>query len=402
MAGVVDVLVIGSGPAGRAAAAACSDAGLRTGIVDPAPRRGWWQTYAAWRDELPALPDEVLAATAPSVRARGTSWHEWHRAYAVLDNTRLWQHLWRADVTEITGRAVDVEHGTTGSTAVLRDGRRLAAAVVVDASGSSRALLGGRPQRTPAEQTAVGAVLDARQTGDLCPAGSAVFMDWQPIPNTRGGWPSFRYAVPLGDGSVLVEETSLVRRPGLPLAQLRRRLADRLAEHGADPAAQTREERVRFPVDDPLPPPGRVIAFGAAGGFLHPTTGFSVAGSLRSAPWLAASISAGLATGPAAAARATHRVLWPPRAVGARALHRRALRALLGMSGEQLPEFFELFFGLPQHHRAAFLSWQPEPRGTAAAMSALFARAPWRLRRELAIGTASPRSRPADRGLGGR
>ncbi|MBE9373498.1 lycopene cyclase family protein [Saccharopolyspora sp. HNM0983] len=401
MAGVVDVLVVGSGPAGRAAAAACSDAGLRTGVIDPAPRRGWPQTYAAWRDELPALPGDALAATAPQVLVRGTGWHGWHRTYAVLDNTRLWQHLWRADVTEITGRAVGVEHGPTGSTVVLRDGRRLAAAVVVDASGSSRALLGGRPARTAAEQTAVGAVLDARDAGELCPAGSAVFMDWQQAPHTRGGWPSFRYTVPLGGGRVLVEETSLVRRPGLPLAQLRRRLTDRLAEHGALPDARLREERVRFPVDDPLPAAGRVIAFGAAGGFVHPATGFSVAASLRSAPWLAAAISAGLAGGPSAAVRAARQVLWPPRALSGRLLHRRALHALLGLPGAEVPEFFELFFGLPRRHREGFLSWPGDPRVTAAAMSALFARAPWRLRRRLAAGTALPRARPADRGLGG-
>lgn len=401
MTGVVDVLVVGAGPAGRAAAAACSDAGLRTGIIDPAPRRGWPQTYAAWHDELPALPHDTVTASTTQVRARGTSWHQWNRTYAVLDNTKLWQHLWRADITEITGRAVDVEHGTTGSTVVLRDGRRLAAGAIVDASGSSRALLGGRPPRASAEQTAVGTVLDAEQAADLCPADTAVFMDWQPAPHTRGGWPSFRYAVPLGGGEVLVEETSLVRRPGLPLAQLRRRLADRLAEHGIAPAAQIREERVRFPVDDPLPPAGRVIGFGAAGGFVHPASGFSVASSLRSAPWLAASISAGLAENPVAACRAARHVLWPAEAVSARMLHRRALNALLTMRGDELPEFFELFFGLAQHHQAAFLSWQADPRGTAAAMSALFARAPWRLRRRLAVGTTSPRARPADRGLGG-
>ncbi|MDA3647627.1 lycopene cyclase family protein [Saccharopolyspora indica] len=399
---MADVVVVGGGPAGRAAAAACSDTGLEVVLVDPAPRRVWPHTYGAWRDELPAaLPGSALASVVEQMALHGTDRHQWHRPYAVLDNTALWKHLWRHDVLEITGRAQAAEHGPTGSTVVLKDGRRIAAAVVVDATGAARALSGGRPAHTSAQQSAIGWVVSAAAAEPFCGPGEGVFMDWRPAPQTRGGWPTFLYAVHVGPDRVLLEETSLARRPALPLALLRRRLAGRLAAAGVAESERLAEERVRFPVDDPLPRPGRVVPFGAAGGFVHPASGFSVAASLRRAPWLAAAISAALPSGPAVAARAAWSILWPPRAVSGHVLRHRALRALLSLPPDHVPEFFELFFQLDARHRAAFLAAEDDPAGTAAAMSALFASAPWRIRRRLALGGLTIGHPQARHGLGG-
>ncbi|MBB5152668.1 lycopene cyclase family protein [Saccharopolyspora phatthalungensis] len=398
----MDVVVVGGGPAGRAAAAACSDTGLRVTLVDPAPRRGWPHTYGAWHDELPAsVPSTALAAVQRRMSVHGTGGHEWQRPYAVLDNTALWKRLWRADVVEVTGRAMAAEHGPTGSTVVLKDGRRIAAAVVVDATGAARALCGGRPAHAPAQQSAVGWVVNAAAAEPFCGPDTGVFMDWRPAPQTRGGWPTFLYAVHLGPDRVLLEETSLARRPALPLALLRRRLAGRLAAAGLGERERIDEERVRFPVDDPLPRPGRVIPFGAAAGFVHPATGFSVAASLRSAPWLAATISAALPAGPAVAARAGWSILWPTRAVTAHVLRHRALQALLSLPPELVPEFFETFFRLDEPHRRAFLASDGGAAETAAAMSALFRNAPWRIRRRLVLGSLSIGHPAARHGLGG-
>ncbi|MFD0487224.1 lycopene cyclase family protein [Saccharopolyspora spinosporotrichia] len=370
---------MGAGPAGRAVAAAASDTGLQVALIDPNPRRVWPQTYAAWCDELPAsVPQSALSEVMGRMRAFGTTMHEWPRAYAVIDNAVLWKHLWRDDVTEISGRVVSAEHGPTGSTVHLKDGRRIASAVVVDASGAARVLSGGRPPRTSAQQTAVGVVLEEHEAAGLCPPGTGLFMDWRAAPDTRGGWPTFLYGVRLGAEQVLLEETSLARRPALPLALLRRRLRSRLGEVGIEVPEGAVEERVRFPVDDPLPRPGRVIPFGASAGLVHPATGFSVATSLRKAPWIASAITAGLPAGPAAAARAAWSILWPPRALAAHALRRRALQALLTFPPHLVPEFFESFFALPPHHQSAFLSVDHDPAATAAAMTVLFRRAPGR------------------------
>ena len=402
MLDVVDVLIVGAGPAGRAVAAACSDTGLDVSVVAPAPRNVWPHTYGSWLDELPtSVPRSALAAVTPVMRAIGTTEHELDRAYAVLDNTALWKHLWRSDVEEVTGRVVAAEHGPTGSTVRLKDGRRLAAATVVDASGAARVLSGGRPARTPAQQTAVGVVLDAAAAEPLCPPGAGVFMDWRAAPDTKGGWPTFLYCVRLGGDQVLLEETSLARRPALPLTLLRKRLHGRLEAAGITAPGNAPEERVRFPVDDPLPRPGRVVSFGASGGLVHPASGFSVASALRHAPCVAAALSAGLPAGSAAAAKAAWSVLWPPRAAATHALRRRALRSLLQFPPELVPEFFEVFFSLDEQQQAAFLAADHDPAGTVATMSALFRRAPWPIRRRLIAGGFGPGWGDAQHGFGG-
>lgn len=396
-------MVVGAGPAGRSVAAACVDTGLTVTLVDPSPRRVWPHTYAAWLDELPAsLPRSAVAAVMPRMRAFATSAHEWDREYAVLDNAALVEHLRRPEITEVVGKVVAAEHGPTGSTVRLKDGRRIATAAVIDASGASRALSGGRPARVPAAQTAVGVVVDAAQAEQLCPAGTGMFMDWRPPPETRGGWPTFLYAVHLDEHRVLLEETSLARRPGLPLAQLRRRLRARLALRGVAPDERVPEERVRFPVDDPLPRQTRVVPFGATAGLVHPATGFSVAASLRQAPWVAGALGTGLSWDPAAAAKAAWSVLWPPRALTADGLRRRALQGLLSLPPERVPEFFEVFFSLEQRHQTAFLTADEQAGATMRAMAELFRTAPWQLRRRLVSGGLSPRrAQEARHGLGG-
>ena len=71
-----------------------------------------------------------------------------------------------------------------------------------------------------------------------------------------------------------------------------------------------RQERVRFPVEAPLPRPGRVISFGVAAAVIHPATGYSVASALDLAPRVAASIASALPHGPASASTAArHRPL---------------------------------------------------------------------------------------------
>lgn len=394
--------MVGGGPAGRAIAAACSDLGLRVTLIDPAPHQVWPDTYASWLDEL---PPRVRQAAPAAVTARmlvyGTAVREWPRPYSVLDNAALWKHLWREDVVEVTGRAVAVEHGAAGSTVRLRNGHVIDSTVVVDASGSSRVLSGGRPQRPPAQQTAVGLILDATDAGPLCPADTGVFMDWHAAADTRGGWPTFHSVTRVTPDRVLVTETSLVRRPGLPLALLRRRLRGRLSETGIAVPPDATEERVRFPVDDPIPDQGRVVPFGTAAGHVHLAAGSSVAASLRLAPWIASALSAGLASGPAAAAKAAWSILWSPAALVGHGMWSRVLQGLLSLPPPSVPELFEVFFSLPPEHRSALWGPGQEAVPTAAAMSALFGTASWSLRGRLLLSGLSLGRHPAQHGMGG-
>jgi lycopene beta-cyclase len=409
-----DVLVVGGGPAGRALAAATAQRGLRTVLLDPAPDAPWRATYGCWADELPAeLPGAVVAARAPG-RAIALSEHRLGWDYTVLDTPALRAHVdgelhrWGGQV--LAGRVVGrAGPGTVG----LADGRVLRAGVVVDAGGHRQPLRRrlpvhpqrDSPRRAAAEQTAAGVVVDAAAAAPLVRPGEALFMDWRPD-HGEDGWPTFLYGIPLGGGAVLLEETSLARRPGLPLPALRRRLHARLASHGIVVPAGAATETVRFPLDSPRHRIRGVLGFGAAAPLVHPASGFGVATALRLAPAVAEAIAARLPAGPAAALAAARSVVWPRGAGAVHRFRRIGLEALLRMPPAEVPAFFEVFFALPPRHRWSYLVGRADVRGTAATMGALFARADWRLRTRLVapalLPPAPPRSaEPAEAQRGG-
>lgn len=400
-----DVLVLGGGPAGRALAGECAARGLRTTLVDPAPDRAWRATYGAWADELPTtLPDAVVGARVPA-RAFGTGPHRLARRYAVLGTGALRSHLdaGLADVRVVGARAGSVRALGAGHAADTSAGE-LTADVVVDATGAPR-------RGTAAEQTAYGVVVPEEAAAELVAPGEALFMDWRPD-HGHDGWPTFLYAVPYGDGTVLLEETSLARRPGLALPELRARLHARLRRWGVDAGEQAPVERVRFPVDVPRAP-AHPVPFGAATPLVHPASGFSVATALALAPAVADALHDGLDT-PGSGHGAAHRVgrpgdraaagaravLWPPAAVAVHRLRRHGLQTVLGLPPALVPAFFEAFFRLPDHRVRAFLSGRDDLPGTLAAMAGLFRHADpairGRLLRSAVQPTASGATTPGD------
>lgn len=383
---VQDVLVVGGGPAGFALAGACAGRGLRTTLLDPAPGRPWRQTYAAWTDELPIdLPGSAVRCCPERTVAIAATRHELSRRYALLDNTALRDYLSHPELTVRSGTAVTVAHTHDGSLVQLTGGGALAARLVVDATGDRRALCGGRPRRPAAEQTAFGVVLPSERLTELLAPEESVFMDWRRHSNGPADWPTFLYALPLGDGRTLVEETSLARRPGLGFPELRRKLADRLSHYGISLSGNETQERVRFRVDDPLPRVRGLLPFGAAAGLVHPATGFSVATALELAPRVAEAVQAALPAGAHAAAAAGWRVQWSPAAKAVLALRRSGLHLLLGLPAADLPAFFEMFFRMPENRQSHYLSGREDVRGTAAAMAGLFKGAPWATRTRMAF-----------------
>jgi lycopene beta-cyclase len=388
-----DVLVVGGGPAGRALAAATAARGLRTVLLDPAPEAPWRATYGCWGDELPAeLPASVVAARAAG-RAIALSEHELDWEYAVLDVPGLRAHLddelARHGVRVNTGRAA----GWAAGAVRLTGGAELRAAVVVDAGGHRQPLRAGPGRRRPAaQQTAAGVVVDEAAATPLVRPGEALFMDWRPD-HGEDGWPTFLYGVPLGGGAVLLEETSLAHRPGLPLPVLRGRLHARLAHHGIVAPAGAATESVRFPVDSPRHGTPGVLAFGAAAPLVHPASGFSVATSLRLAPVVADAIAARLPAGPGNALAAARSIVWPRGAPAVHRFRRIGLEALLRMPPIEVPAFFETFFALPPRHRWCYLVGRDDVCGTAATMRAMYARAGWRLRTRLVAPAVLPPAR---------
>lgn len=350
---MADVVVAGSGPAGWAIAHHCALAGLDVALVAPAPAARWPATYGMWEDECALLPPGSRWIAAPA-RAFALTAHTLPRRYAILDNDSVRAALAHPGVDVIQDRIAEVHAGPRGCNVTLRSGRHLASRTVINATGA-------RSSRV--QQTAYGIVLPTAPS-------DAVFMDWRPPPGFDGS--TFLYTIPLPGDRVLVEETSLARRPGLGFAELRARLLAR-----GIPAAGS-VERVRIPLDIPIPKRrGPIVPFGAAAGLVHPATGYSVADTFRLAPHVAEA----LATRDLDAA---WRVLWPSAARAVHALRRRGLSVLLGLPAAQVAEFFEIFFGISPELQQKYLSDRADLAGTAAAMLAIFRSADWTLRRRIA------------------
>ena len=405
----VDVVVVGNGPAGLAAAAACSAAGLRIAVVAPRHDAVWRNTYGVWADELPDA--ELTAALRrrwadPVVASGREQPRRLARTYGVFDNARLRDLLLSrcldGGTRLVAGTAVGTDFQAQWPTVVLADGQRVRGRAVVDASGHAPVLLArGADELPPAYQAAYGIV--ARCSRPPIEPGSMVLMDFSAdafgdLPDSDT--PTFLYAMDFGDGRFLVEETSLAHRPAVPFAVLERRLRRRLQARGVDVVENLAVERVRFPMGTPLPRRDQyVIGFGAAAGMVHPATGFQVGQALARAPRLAAALSKALdapgATG-GTIAHAGWDAVWPEGLVRQRVLHRFGLEALLRLDTVQTQAFFSTFFGLPPHLWKAYLSGDDSSRRVAGAMSTLFVRVDWELRAVL-IRTAL--SRNVRRGL---
>lgn len=391
---VDDVLVVGGGPAGRALAAACGARGLRTTLLDPAPDRPWPATYGMWSAELPVgLPASVVAARAQG-RAVARSEHALGWEYAVLDVAGLRAHL-DAGLAGVRVRAGRVTGSASPGIVTLAGGGTARARVVVDTAGRAQPLHRRRAHGVAAEQTAYGVTVDAATAVPWVTPGEALFMDWRPD-HGEPGHPSFLYAIPLGGGRVLLEETSLARRPGLPLAVLRRRLHTRLARHGVAAAPDAPVEKVSFPLDRPVhrAPGSGAAAFGAAAPLVHPASGFSLAAALRLAPGVADALASRLPGDPDAALAVARSIVWSPAARVVHHVRRIGLEALLRMPAEEVPDFFEVFFALSEQRRWAYLTGRDDLRGTLATMAALFGAADGRLRRRLVGPAVLPPARP--------
>ncbi|WP_175471871.1 lycopene cyclase family protein [Geodermatophilus telluris] len=359
----LDVLVAGAGPAGLSAAAACAAAGLRTALVAPS-LRVWPATYCLWADELAAAapslgldPGAVAAAYAPTVvRTAAGGERRLRRGYARLRNgalhAALLERLRSSGGEVVPGRVTGVRAEAGREVAVLSGGGERVARVVLDARG-------GGPGS--AQQRAWGEVV-AGPVGDLVPPGGALLMDWAALADPAAP-PAFLYGLPLDDGTVLLEATSLAARPPVPLEHLRARLGALLADRGLRPAGEA--ERVAIPLDVPPRRTGTVL--GAAAGLVHPATGYSVASSLRLGPRVAGALAAGQDPRP---------VLRAARRRTTAGLLDLGLEVLLPLDTAATDAFFAAFFTLPERSWAAYLDVGAAPTAVAAAMARTFAALP--------------------------
>ncbi|WP_330232221.1 lycopene cyclase family protein [Nocardia sp. NBC_00508] len=332
--------MVGLGPTGRALAHRAMRAGLFVTAIDPRPKRLWSPTYACWVDELPEwLPPSAIATRIDAPTVWTNTEHRIERPYCVLSNPGLRDALPLDDATVLTGRATRVD----AHAVELADGTIVRAAKVFDARGLS-------PVKQRRAVSAHGIFVSAETAAPMITDGEALLLDWRPD-NGAGTDepPSFLYAVPVGDSTVVFEETSLGLPGGMPRRELRERLLNRLAAHGIRVTGQEPSEAPQYPLDQPPPKSGVVgaIPFGSRGGMMHPTTSYSVGDSLALVDTAVNAVSE--ERDPVAA-------LWPWRARLVYWMRMRGLWGLGRLTTDQSIAMFESFFSASPREQRALLS----------------------------------------------
>jgi lycopene cyclase-like protein len=400
---VVDVLVVGGGPAALCIAAALASEEVRVAVLSAGdPAEPWPNTYGIWGEEVDALGlshllehrwSQTVSYFGAGDGGAGPADAPTHhgRDYGLFDKILLQRHWFdqcvAAGMRWERGQACELSFAPdatqTGALSLVRcaDGRELKARLVVDATGHRSALI-RRPDRGPvAGQAAYGVV--GRFSAPPVQPGQFVLMDFRCDHLSPGEClepPTFLYAMDLGEGRFFVEETSLALAPPVPYDTLRERLERRLAHRGVVIEAVEHEEFCLFPMNLPLPDLDQpLLAFGGAAAMVHPASGYMVGALLRRGPALAAALAAALAdpqASPAQLAAAGWGALWPLELRRRHALYQFGLEKLMRFSEAQLRAHFATFFALPPRQWSGFLTNTLTMPELVAAMLRLFATAP--------------------------
>lgn len=402
MSDVHDIGVLGGGPAALAVASACVQRGASVRLIAPDPHATWIPNYCLWADEVPLELQDLIeqlwprAAVATTLASRSLD-----RPYVKLDTVALQQHFWEtlqeSSVGVVPKRAARLDHQPSFTTIHTEDGTEHRVRVVIDASGAGTPFVRRVHARPPAYQTAYGLLLDAPQ--HRFDASQMVLMDFRPGPSTSREPPSFLYVLPLSDGRLFLEETSLARRPAMSMSALRGRLEARLTSLGLGGSKPIGQEHCSIAMGLGLPAPVQsLVPFGAAAGMVHPASGYLMAHVLRKAAPVAESILDGLDKGGVDDALAAgNATLWPR-------AHRRiweiygfGLEALVGMNASEVNRFFDSFFRLSVEEWSGFLGGDLSPARLGAVMTNLFRGLPasvrWHLVRTGLLAGVAPLAR---------
>lgn len=361
-----DVCVVGAGPSGLSLACHCAANGLKTLCIAPDIEELWENNYGVWADEVEHLGlAKAFRSYWPKTRVvfSEESAKVLPRGYGQFDRRRLRQTLLdQADPALLNlekGLVVGCDHMPTYSMVYVAGGRSYETRVVVDASGFKPVLL-KRPGKNPdVLQVAYGALMEVESHPYAL--DTMVLMDFQAGFLPKGHRPpTFVYVMPFSKNQLFMEETVVLKRGGASMEMLNQRLGQRLRTYGIRPLTTTWEEFCYIPMNPRLPDfSQRTLGVGAAAGFVHPGTGYSVSLSLNRAPQVAAKL-AKLLGAPGndldQVAREAWKTVWPLDRRLQRIIYRFGMEMFNVMDVHVLSGFLKVFFHLPPAFAKGYLS----------------------------------------------
>ncbi|GFP94218.1 lycopene epsilon cyclase chloroplastic [Phtheirospermum japonicum] len=358
---ILDLVVIGCGPAGLALAAESAKLGLNVGLVGP--DLPFTNNYGVWEDEFKDLGLERCIE------------HVWRDTIVYLDENdpifigraygRVSRHLLHE---ELLKRCVEsgVSYLNTKVERVFEasSGHRL-----VECEGN---IVIPCRLATVASGAASGKLLEYEVENNPYDPSLMVFMDYRDFMKRKvecveAQYPTFLYAMPMSPTRVFFEETCLASKDAMPFELLKSKLMSRLETMGIRIIRTYEEEWSYIPVGGSLPnTEQKNLAFGAAASMVHPATGYSVVRSLSEAPNYAFVIANILKQSHVKNMLVSSRIsddismqawnaLWPLERKRQRAFFLFGLALILQLDIEGIRTFFRSFFRLPKWMSQGFL-----------------------------------------------
>nr|UOL49150.1 lycopene epsilon-cyclase [Chelidonium majus] len=368
---ILDLVIIGCGPAGLSLAAEAAKLGLQVGLIGP--DLPFTNNYGVWADEFKDLglerciehvwKDTIVYLDSDEPIMIG-------RAYGRVSRQLLYEELLKrcveSGVSYLNSKVERIIEATEGHSLVACESGivipcRLATVASGAASGKLLKYEVGGPRVSV--QTAYGLEVEVEN----CPYDPSlmVFMDYRDyikpkVQCLEEEYPSFLYAMPMSPTRVFFEETCLASRNAIPFDLLKKKLMSRLKTMGVRITKVYEEEWSYIPVGGSLPnTEQKNLAFGAAASMVHPATGYSVVRSLSEAPRYASVIAKILKQ---SHERSTKNIsvqawntLWPQERKRQRAFFLFGLELILQLDIEGIRTFFQTFFSLPNWMWKGFL-----------------------------------------------
>ncbi|KAL3625319.1 Lycopene epsilon cyclase, chloroplastic [Castilleja foliolosa] len=375
---ILDLVVIGCGPAGLALAAESAKLGLNVGLVGP--DLPFTNNYGVWEDEFKDLGLERCIE------------HVWRDTIVYLDENdpisigraygRVSRHLLHEEllkrcvesgVSYLNTKVERVYEALSGHRLVECEGNivipcRLATVASGAASGKLLEYEVGGPRVSV--QTAYG--VEVKVENNPYDPSLMVFMDYRDFMKRKvecaeAQYPTFLYAMPMSPTRVFFEETCLASKDAMPFELLKSKLMSRLETMGIRIIRTYEEEWSYIPVGGSLPnTEQKNLAFGAAASMVHPATGYSVVRSLSEAPNYASVIANILKQSNVKNMLTSSRIsddismqawnaLWPLERKRQRAFFLFGLALIVQLDIEGIRTFFRLFFRMPKWMSQGFL-----------------------------------------------